>query len=219
MHCRVPGCHRRTSRWGAFCNTHKSRDRRHGDPNQETITSALLKPYLSLVKARIERNEGRPLWPLLEDRWKTLLDQCRGYLAMCESGAVFQKDQRRACQELSRLADYVEPRTVIETVLALFMMLDMEARRFRSDRSFRFQLARRVRGLADVNASQYYDHGSGRVKRVYRDLSPRATERLARMVADALGVAGLHLARLERQQAEKQQAAVRNFGEALAEIT
>jgi len=57
MYCRVQGCQQRTTRWGAYCNTHKSRHRRHGDPNQQTITSADLKPYLKAVKARMSTPE------------------------------------------------------------------------------------------------------------------------------------------------------------------
>ena len=219
MYCRVSGCRRRTSRWGAYCNTHKSRDRRHGDPNQQTITAADLKPYLKAVRARIERNEGRPLWPLLDQRWNALLDHCRGYLAMCERGVPFQKDHRTACYQLTRLAEYGEPRAVVETVLAMYMLLDQDPRRFRSDRSFRFQLVRRVRGLSDVNAGEYYDHHSGKVKRVYRDLAPRAAEQFAKLVIDALGLAGVHLAGLERQQAEQKKVVVQNYHEALRQIT
>jgi uncharacterized protein (DUF924 family) len=170
------------------------------------------------VKARIEHNQGQPLWPLLEERWKAILDHCQRYLAMCERGVPFQKHERRACHELSKLAGHVEARTVVETALALFLMLDQEPRRFQTDRGFLFQLVRRVRGLADVNAGKYYDHGSGKVKRVYRDLPPRATESLGTIVVEAFGAAGVHLAQLERQQAGQDRAVVQTFHDALAQI-
>ena len=163
MYCRVQGCQQRCSRWGTYCNTHKSRNRRHGDPNQQTITTSDLKPHLSATRARIDRNQGQPLWPLLEDRWATLLDHCRSYLAMCERGVPFHRHQRTACYQVLKLADTVEPRIVVEVLLALFLMLDQEPRRFTSDRAFRFQLVRRVRGLSDVKVGEYYDHRSGKV--------------------------------------------------------
>jgi superfamily I DNA/RNA helicase len=56
-------------------------------------------------------------------------------------------------------------------VLAMCMMEELDRRRFRSDPGFRFQLVRRVRALADVSAGQKYDHRSGKVRRVYRELT------------------------------------------------
>jgi hypothetical protein len=41
-----------------------------------------------------------------------------------------------------------------------------DPRRFRSDTAYRFQLVRRTRALADVNAGLRYDHRSNKVRRV-----------------------------------------------------
>ena len=57
------------------------------------------------------------------------------------------------------------------------------------------------------------------MKRVYRDLAPKATECLADLLVEAFGQAGVHLARLERQQVEQHKAIERCFNEALAQIT
>ena len=58
----------------------------------------------------------------------------------------------------------------------MYLMLEQEEpRRFRSDDGFRFQLARRVRALTDVNQGTWYDHWAQRVKRVYRDTAPKTT--------------------------------------------
>jgi hypothetical protein len=63
-YCQSPGCSRPVSGWSLHCNAHKSRARRHGDPQQEGVTKAQLKPYLEVVRRRITKNAdtlpGRP---------------------------------------------------------------------------------------------------------------------------------------------------------------
>jgi hypothetical protein len=104
--------------------------------------------------------------------------------------------------------DAPKPAEAVETVLAMFLMLEQEPRRFRSDDAFRFQLARRVRGLTDVNQGTWFDHRAQRVKRVYRDAAPKTTAYIGELLAETLGAAAIHLARLEqtRSAAKKQEA-------------
>ena len=64
-------------------------------------------------------------------------------------------------------------------------------------------------GVGDVNAGEYFDDKSGKMKRVYRELSPRATTVMGQWVAEALGVAGVRLARLEVQDEERSQVRAR----------
>ena len=94
---------------------------------------------------------------------------------------------------------------MIETVLAVYVMQELDPRRFRSDPGFRFQLVRRVRALADVNAGQRWDHKADKVRRVYRELTPRAVATIGQWLADALGGAGVQLGRLEARDIEKAQ--------------
>lgn len=80
-------------------------------------------------------------------------------------------------------------------------------RRFLSDRAFDFQLSRRVRALSDVNAAgTYFDHKTGKTKRVYRDVLPGTLMALAEPLKAAFGVAGLYLAELDKRD-EKSKAA------------
>jgi hypothetical protein len=76
--------------------------------------------------------------------------------------------------------------------------------RFRSDRAFWFQLVRRVRALAEINIGKSVDQETGKVKRNYRDLPPRACEALARIILESIGIAGAKIAQLEQQELEKQ---------------
>ena len=109
----------------------------------------------------------------------------------------------------------------IETVIAVYVMQEIEPRRFRSGRAFRFQLVRRLRRLTDVNVGEYWDQTAGRTKRVYRDLPPRVTEVFARIVTETIGGPCMHLAQRAiggREKAEAQQRARQRLNDALAEV-
>ena len=69
-------------------------------------------------------------------------------------------------------------------------MQEMEPARFRSDKAFWLQLARRVRGLTDMNYGEGWDNTRQRVRRSYRELTPRASLLLGQWLAETLGVAG-----------------------------
>jgi len=114
------------------------------------------------------------------------------------------RHQRQACQEIVRVADHVEPDLAAETALALFVMQEQAPRRFLSDVAFWHQLARRVRGLTDVNAGTWFDVNTGKLKRVYRDLPAKTTLTVGKALAEAFGTAGLMLARKETEDAEMQ---------------
>jgi len=92
---------------------------------------------------------------------------------------------RKAADEVLKIAA-----VAIETVLAMSMMEELDRRRFCSDPGFRFQLVRRARLHADVSAGQRYDHRSGKVRRVYRELTPRAVATIGQWLADMIGGAG-----------------------------
>ena len=63
---------------------------------------------------------------------------------------------------------------------------------------------RRVRALAEINIGKSIDPRTGRVKRVYRDLPPRVTEEMARIIVQSIGVAGGRIAQLEQEEDERQ---------------
>lgn len=203
--CRAPGCGARTTRYGRFCSTDKSRSRRHGHPEQTAVTKADLAAYLKLVRARIAKNERSPLWAECEARWDAVVERARHTLNALERGQAGYRHERIAAQEMVKLADHVEATQVVETTFALFLLEDCQPRRFRSDQAFRFQLVRRLRGLTDLNAGVWFNHKTGRTHRAYRELAPRAVATFAKWVVEALGGIGLYLARLEREQEEARQ--------------
>lgn len=203
MYCRMYGCEGKPSRYGKYCTAHKARDRRHGDPAQETITETSLKPYRSAIRARIRRNPSNPLWSLLETSWREAVGEAEAYFADARAaGKRVFRFQMSASQEVAKLAQYVEPREVVETALAMFLLQDQEPRRFKSDKAFRVQLSRRIRALTDVNVGTYINPKTGKPTRVYRELTPRVAEEVGRMAAAVFGGAGVMLAELERKQAQ-----------------
>jgi hypothetical protein len=80
----------------------------------------------------------------------------------------------QAATEIVRLAEDVSPRDVVVTASAMFLMQTMAGHMFRSEAAFDIQLARRVRGLTASNATAYRDPKTGKARRIYHELSPRA---------------------------------------------
>lgn len=216
--CRAPGCGARTSRYGQFCSTHRSRSRRHGHPEQEGITKAQLKPFVKLVRTRITKNETNTVWDLCEARWRALALHAQHLIAARKAGQAGSRYERIAAQEIVKLASTVEASAVMETTFAMFLLEDQQPRRFRSDASFRSQLVRRLRGLSEVNAGVWFSPATGKTKRAYRDLAPRAVMIMAAWVIEALGGVGRHLAKLEQDERIARQQRVNEYFEAVAQL-
>jgi hypothetical protein len=192
--------------------------RRHGAVDQDGVTKAHLNPYLERVRARIGRNPDSPAWSHLGNRWRALVGYAQGILAEQRQGRAGFRHERIAAEEVIKLASAVEPHQVMEAALAMVVMQELDPSRFRSDQAFRTQLVRRIRGLSDLNAGTYYDHGSGKLKRVYRDITPRATAVLGHWLVETFGVAGLQLARLEIAEQSKTASERQEFHQALSEL-
>lgn len=201
--CAANGCGRRTaSKFSNYCAAHKSALRRHGDPDQKGVTKAELKPYREIVGEWIARNASSPAWGKLEARWKAVQAHAAGVVAAYEQGRPSISWDLRAAQETLRLAALVEPGEVLVTVAAMVLMQDTDPRRFRSDQAFRAQVVRRVRGLTEANATMYTDAATGKSRTTYSDMTPRATAVLGAWLIEAMGMAGAHIARKEREARE-----------------
>jgi hypothetical protein len=109
-----------------------------------------------------------PAWDRLDDGWLQV-GQAKGILAAEKQGRAAVRHERIAARELATLGDAVSAREVVVCTLAMFVMWEMEPRKFRSDDAFRMRLARRVRRLTEANAAHYFDHIAGKSKRVCRD--------------------------------------------------
>jgi hypothetical protein len=99
-----------------------------------------------------------------------------------KQGRAGVRHEHIAARGVVTLGDAVSAREVVVCTLAMFVMWEMEPRRFRSDDAFRTQLARRVRRLTEANAAHYFDHIAGKGKRVYRDVRAEGRESVRRLV-------------------------------------
>lgn len=217
--CRVPGCSSETaSRFSQYCRNHKARLRRHGAVDQEGVTAKDLKPYIDRVRRRIEKNADSPAWGTLDARWDAVHQHANEIIRHFESGRPGRAYERRAASEVTKLAGATAARNVVVTALAMFMMQQLEPRRFRSDAAFRFELVHRVRSLGNMSAGRSYDHTSGKVRKVYRELAPRAVTVMGSWIAEAFGAAGLHLSRLEEADFERRESQRVELHKALGEL-
>ncbi len=216
--CRAQGCHQPVSGYSAYCEPHKRRNRRHGHPTQLGVTSSELEPFRTRVRARIEKNKGNPTWPLLQARWKALVEIAKAEEARYQTGVAHNCYERDAWFNVVKISANVDSIEVIEVVLAMYLLQEENPRRFKSDRAFREQLVRRTRGLAPANVGSHYNHKTGKVKKVYRDAKPKTTAILARALQETFGVAGLTVAHLERYELDKLRKEKQAFHDALGEL-
>ncbi len=219
MSCRVPYCNASTSsRWGNLCNTHKARQRRHGHPTQRGVSKAELAHYVAFVRRRKAKNPDSPFWSTTRGRWAGLVEHARGVLKAYYTERPMVGWEVKACDSIVKIAENVEADVVVETALGMYVMQEMDPRRFLSDEAFRFQLARRLRGLTDVNAGVWWDHQAGRNKRAYRDLSPRSTQIMGNLLVQAFGTPGVMLAKREAEDLARGKQHVQELGEAVRNL-
>lgn len=214
----MPGCAQAASGFSAWCHAHKQANRRHGDPLQDGVTVHELRPYVERVEARQAKNKDSEAWAILAARWEALVGHCRGVKERAAAGHPYVRHELAAALQALRVAENVEPMRVVQAALAMYLLQDHRPARFRSDRAFRFELVRRVRGLAAVNAGEYYDHKAGRSRRVYSDVPPRVVETLAYWLVEAFGGAGLALAGKEREEDAKAADERRRLAEAIGSL-
>jgi hypothetical protein len=219
MTCRITACsNARATRWSSYCTSHRNRNRRHGHPLQDSIKKNTLEPYVDRVRQRIIRNANSEAWSLILRRWEALVRYCAELVAAYRRGLPHQRHQRQAASALLQVSDHVSQTAVMETCLALYLHQDEQPRCYRSDRAFLFQMARRVHSLTETSVGAWFNHRTGKVSKVYRDMPPRATEWMGQWLAEGFGAAGLHLAQLERTKNQQRQDDINQMHRAMEAI-
>ena len=217
--CNAPGCnHPAASRYAAYCEMHKRRDRRHGDARQAAVTVHELRPYRDRVRRRMKNNPSNRAWLMVADRWQKLTDHARQELKRIDQGGAYSRPTRDAMLAIVRVANDVDALAIIETICAMYLMLEERPHRFVSDAAFSHQLVRRVRGLSRLNAGEYWDNKVRKSRLVYKDPSPRATKVMAELLEEAFGGVGLFLARLDQRDAERAASERADLAAALGEL-
>ncbi len=202
--------------FGRYCGAHRQRRRRHGDAEQRTLTQRDFHGIEKALKGRVARQHGLRLWALLDDRWTALVALASDIVEAAKRGP-YNRHEKRAAEEVLRIATSADGRLVWQRVAALHMLQEKHPRTFASDRAFRFELVRLVRQLSDMNRGSYWNNSTGRVHRVYSDVPPKAVEVIAEWLIAAFGVVGLRLAREEDAAAARQARERTEFHEALRE--
>ncbi len=200
------------------CSAHKRAHVRHGHPLQAAISVHQLRPYVARVVARQQRNSASEVWPALDQRWAGLVEGAGQMLARYGNGEPSYMPDVKAAHHVRSLSGAVVPAVVVQTILAMYLLQDDQPRLFRDDRAFDFQMVRRVRLLAPSAAGSYFDHRTGRSKKVYKDVPSRVTEILAASFKAVIGGTGVHLAGLERRDAEEKVKARDQFRQALGAL-
>lgn len=200
--CVINQCNEMAAGYSKLCEKHKRSQRRHGDPEQTGVTVSELKPYFERVQKRVLKNAGNETWAILKDRWEKLVAIADQKQQTYKSGKSANKDEINALSEITKLRD-TDPQKIIETYIAMYLLMMEQPRRFISDNAFLFQLARRIRGLTDINAGQYWDNEKKQTKRVYRDVSPRVLRTLGNYLIETFGAAGLVIAKLEAEEVNR----------------
>lgn len=216
--CNVAGCSREVgTRYSVYCTKHAEALRSHGHPEQVGIRQTDLKPHLALIKELRERHKGKSAWVKIEDQWKAALSVVEGVVAKAMAGFPMNKHKAEAAREIRKIGIHVRPQRVVDTVLAMYLLQELEGRRFRSDDAFRFQLVRRVRGLTRANSRTWTKDG-GKPKAAYSKLKPRTTLAMAYFITDALGVAGITVAQLQKADWERERQERLAYYESLREL-
>jgi hypothetical protein len=210
--CDRPATTRPGGGFGSLCLHHKQHRRVHGDPLQEPISARHLKPYLKGIKQARRLNPDNPVWGVMRSRWADCIDEAREYVAQSD-GSFYRETQMKACKELLAVAEQADRDDVINTVTALTWMLSDSPGTFKTHDGLLAQVARRYRHLAPMSKATRYDHQSGRVRLVYRELGHRVNIAMGQMLIDHIGSLGPHLASVEKRRQERKQEARQAFAE------
>lgn len=221
--CAAPGCTRVTkSAYSRYCNSHSTRAKRHGDVKQATIFEHDLKPYRAMVAEERKRSrdtgKGADFWNLMAVRWETAVELARDTLGSYRMGVATVRDDRQTASEIDGIALEADAVAVVDTIIAMYLIAEFEPRRFSGHRGFMFQLVRRLRGLAEANCGTWQDYLTGKMKRVYRDIPAKVTERVAVVVVEAMGSGALTFARTMARREEKQREEVARLHAAVGEF-
>ena len=176
------------SRYSPYCNTPSRPLRRQGEVDQRAVTKTELASYSEAGPgADRDATPTVPLGTTLTTLGWHVVGHAKGILAAEKVGRAGVRYERVAAREVVTLGDAVSAREVVVCTLAMFVMWEMEPRKFRSDDAFRMQLAGHVRRLTDANAAHYFDAIANKSKRVYRDSRRGAAKVFGGWLAGTLG--------------------------------
>lgn len=100
MWCSIPGCTKPVrGRRSTMCEKHRQRRRRHGEPEQATISKAELKPYREEVEKTIERDRSGKILAGLEKLKGIMEGYARGVVSDYEHGRPMVRNRVDAARK------------------------------------------------------------------------------------------------------------------------
>ncbi|RYD31178.1 MAG: hypothetical protein EOP85_23035 [Verrucomicrobiaceae bacterium] len=156
------------------CGAHRTALRRHGHPEQSSLTVAELEPYRSTILRIWRHSEDSAFWKTLRDRWDRQLRRAAALVSDWQRGMAVNLNQRKAAEELLKLDRNVAFQELAVMALAVYVLEMDQRHRFRDHRAFRFQLVRRARALDDLSAYKVWNQKRRAWHRVYKDFTPEA---------------------------------------------
>jgi DNA-binding PadR family transcriptional regulator len=209
--CRASGCSDVVTRgqFTRYCSKHHRALYRHGHTHGNAFSKRELATYRKDVMAKRKATKDAPFWPQAEARWTALVNRAQSYISGVNKGQATHRLTRVAAESILKIARAAE---VLEVMGGMYLALEQDPHRFVSDRHYWFQLARRVRSLGDTLTATRWDgranNGTGKLRRLYHDLTPKGVEALAKWLVEALGNAGGNIARTinEDEKREREEA-------------
>ena len=115
---------------------------------------------------------------LLRLIWSTLVHEAERYRRLANEGRPFFKDLLEAYEIILSVNQTKDFKTIKNTMLAMGYLYESNPKRFADETAFAFQCARRLRAVSDCSFASRWDQRSGKVEKVYRDISPKSLRAL-----------------------------------------
>jgi hypothetical protein len=222
--CRASGCKERVTRgrYTAHCERHHRNLYRHGDTHGNAFTKRELAYYRKLVKAKRKATKDAPFWVECERRWISTVNRAQSVISAYNKGQATHRPTRVAAEAIIKVAHATDSLEVMEVLGGMYLKQEQDPHRFVSDRHFWFQLARRFRSLGDTLTATRWDgralNGHGKLRRLYKDLTPKGVDELAKWLVEGLGGAALNIAQSIEEDEKREMAKVAAYRESFQTI-
>ncbi|MGO9017321.1 MAG: hypothetical protein ACLQVJ_03125 [Syntrophobacteraceae bacterium] len=155
----------------------------------------------------VERDKSGKILAGLEKVVGIMRDYAEGITSDYEHGRAMNKHKVQAAQAVLTVFRDFSAVQCGSVVAGMYLHMDDNPHRFRSDEGFAFELVRRFRSISDANIGLYENSYSGRVRRAYKEIPPRTIGQLGTMLIEGFKTFVAFVRIHERKQAERQQEA------------
>lgn len=202
--CKAAGCQRGASGYGHYCNSHRSRLKRHGDVRQRTISMGYIRPHIKELDVWLRGQVGaEKAWAIIEDHFAAMVANAETAIR-CAATGPSRRPTIEACRDVVAVNKAADRRAAILLILAMIVHWQREGSGvFASHQGFLTQLSRRWRGLSSAHVVTYHGHARGRTKRVHRDANRQGAKALGEMLCEGMGRCAFSILEAQRRETEK----------------